>query len=146
MFGKVLKITLWIFVIVIVTYALYMTYRDVSFNLKSNTKAETESFEDAKVKIYLVYALWCPHCEKYIDSNIFMSTYEELNKQQKYNSVVFEQIDYDKNTKLVDKYDINGFPSIIAIDSNGKLLGNFTGNRFNKNELIKFVDTNLSKV
>lgn len=146
MFGKVLKIILWILVIVIVTYALYMTYKDVSFNLKSLTKSETESFESAKMKIYLIYALWCPHCEKYLDSNIFLSTYEELKRQQKYDNVVFEQIDYDKNKKLVEQYDISGFPSIIAANSQGKFLGNFNGNRFNKNELIQFVDKNLSKV
>ena len=146
MFGKLLKITLWILVIVIVTYALYMTYRDVSFNLKSNTKAENESFEETKLKVYLIYALWCPHCEKYLDSNIFLSTYEELKKQPKYDQVVFEQIDYDKNKKLVDQYDINGFPSIIVVNSSGKMLESFNGNRFDKKQLIKFVDQNLSKL
>lgn len=146
MVGKLLKITLWVFVIVVIIYALYMTYKDVSFNLKSNTKSETESFEEKKLKVYLIYAVWCSHCEKYLNSNIFSSTSNDLKKQSKYDKVVFEQIDYDKNKKLVEKYDVSGFPSIIAADSNGKLLGHFTGNRFNKTELIKFVDQNLSKL
>ena len=149
MIGKSLKLVLWIFVIIIIGYALYMTYRDVSKNYASNVGGEgskAERFEEPKLKICLIYALWCPHCEKYLDSNVFMNVNNELKRQPKYDKVVFEQIDFEKDKKLVEKYDVSGFPSIVAVHSNGKVLGHFQGDRFNKNEIIKFVDQNLSKL
>ena len=139
------KTLLWVFLIIIVVYAMYMAYKDVSVNLVTK-ESNAESFEEPRLKICLIYAMWCPHCEKYLESNTFMSTYTEIKKQPKYEKVSFEQIDYEKNKKLVEGYNVSGFPSIIAVHTNGKLLEVFKGDRFNKKDLIKFVDQNIGKL
>ena len=140
---KLIKPFIWIFVIIVIVYALYMVYRDVSWNLAGPSKAE--SFQQPKLKICLFYATWCPHCEKYLDSNVFMATYDELKKQNKYENVTFAQIDYEKNKGMAEKYNISGFPSIVAVTADGALLTHFNGDRSSKKDLIEFVNEAMSK-
>lgn len=140
---KVLKLLLWVFVAIIVIAALYMAYRDISKNIPKDKK--TERFEEHKVKVYLFYAVWCPHCEKYLDSNVFMTTYDDLKKKTKFERVVFEQIDADKHKDLVEKYNVSGFPTILAVSASGSLINEFNGDRYNKKDLEDFVAECIGK-
>ena len=145
---RFIKPLLWILAIAIIIYVMYKVYNDVSKNMPGTVpRAKAESFQQqAKLKICLVYAVWCPHCEKYLDSNVFMSTYDELKKQPKYEKVTFVQIDHEKNKSFAEKYGISGFPSIVALSADGELLSQFNGDRNKKADLIDFVDENMGKV
>jgi len=142
---KIIKTILIIFVLVIVAYAIYMAYTDIMKNIPAE-KAKLEKFsgDDDKLKICLYKATWCGHCVKYIKSNVFNDAYSDV--KGKYNDVVFSTVDFDENKKLAEKYDINGFPTIIAVDSKGNLLDTFTGDRYKKEDLMKFVEDNRVKV
>jgi thioredoxin-like negative regulator of GroEL len=83
------------------------------------------------------------HCQSYLKSNVFDDTYADV--KGKYNDVVFTTVDFDKNKQLAEKYNVNSFPSIIAVDADGKLLDTFNGDRSNKAELMKFVEANRVK-
>lgn len=142
---KLIKTILIIFVLLIITYAIYMAYTDIMKNIPAE-KAKLEKFSgtEDKLKICLYKATWCGFCTKYIKSNVFNDAYADV--KGKYNDVVFSTVDFDENKKLAEKYDINGFPTIIAVDSKGNLLDTFTGDRSKKEDLMKFVEDNRVKV
>lgn len=130
------------FVVIIVVIAMYMMYTDVK-----RESRKLESFDEPKLSVILFHATWCGHCVKYLDSDTFMKTYAtDVKNSPKLAGVVFKQLDYDKNKELADKYNISSFPSIVAVSGNGKLVGEFKGDRYNKDELIKFASDSLQKL
>lgn len=115
------------FLVIGIIVALYFAY--TKFIVK-------EKFTENKVRICLFYAEWCHHCEKYLSSGVFDKTYESVKSSN--SNIKFEKIDYDQNKNLASKYGVQSFPSIIAIDSNGKKIGEFEGDRYNKDVLERF--------
>lgn len=126
----------WLFIIIlIILIAVFFIYIN---NIK------IENYNDSNsVKIILFYATWCGHCHRYLESNIFMDTYDTLKNNPKYKNINFEMIDFDKNKELANKYNINSFPTIISVNFDGTLIKIFEGNRNNKDHLKKFVDDSL---
>jgi thiol-disulfide isomerase/thioredoxin len=100
-----------------------------------------EKYEDAKLKVMLFYATWCPHCERYLESGKYKEFEETLTK--KYNGVVFYKYDYDKNQVIGDKYKVNSFPTILAEDSKGNTY-RFYGDRMKETHVELFVKKALS--
>ena len=123
-----------------------MAYSDIMKNLPKQS-SKLERFDEApKLKICLYKATWCSFCTKYTQSNIFNNTYSSIKDDDMHKGVVFVTYDFDENKALAEKYNINSFPSIIAVDAQGNLIDTFEGDRMKKDELIKFVDQNLQKV
>jgi thiol-disulfide isomerase/thioredoxin len=116
-----------------------MAYTDI----KKNMPKVSEAFTEPKLKICLYKAEWCGHCRELLKAGTFNSAYESIKDKPEYKDVVFVTYDFDENKALAEKYNINSFPSIIAVDKDGNLLNNFEGNRNSKDDLIKFVDQNL---
>jgi protein disulfide-isomerase A6 len=142
---SILKIFLWIFVIIVVVYAIVMAYNDVVKYIPQEKK-KVEKFDEPKLKIALFYAEWCGHCSKYIKAGTFMDTYDKLKQQKKFDKVVFVQFDFDKNKELGNKYGVSSFPTIVAISSSGDLVGEFAGDRNDPEALIKFTSDSLNKI
>jgi thiol-disulfide isomerase/thioredoxin len=143
---KVVKAVLFVFVLVVLGYAVWMAYSDI-MKYMPKRKNDTEPYtngDDAKLKICLYKATWCHFCTDYLKSGVFEDTYADV--KGKYNDVAFVTYDFDENKKLAEKYGIESFPSIIAVDANGKLLGNFEGDRMKKEDLVKFVEDNRVKL
>jgi thiol-disulfide isomerase/thioredoxin len=92
--------------------------------------------QDGNVRVCLFHATWCPHCTKYLDSGTFDNAYSKAREAN--GNVTFEKIDYDQNKNLANKYDINSFPTIIAIDAQGNQIEKFQGNRHNIEEVVDF--------
>jgi thiol-disulfide isomerase/thioredoxin len=104
-----------------------------------------EKYEDKKsVNVYLFFAEWCGHCERYLKSGMFMKTYDDLKKDDKYKNVIFKQIDFDKNKEMANKYNIGGFPTIISTTEDGTLIKEFSGDRNSSSDLKEFVDNSLN--
>jgi len=142
---SILKIFLWIFVIIVVAYALVMAYNDVAKYIPQEKK-KVEKFDEPKLKIALFHATWCGHCVQYRKSGTFMDTYDKLKQQKKFDRVVFVEFDFDKNKELGNKYGVSSFPTIVAISSDGDLVGEFAGDRSDPDALIKFASDSLNKV
>jgi len=120
------------FVLLALSFAIY-------YNLTNQKK--TENYEDPKLKVTLFYATWCPHCEQYLQTG----KYDEISQlSEKYPGVIFEKYDYDKNKRLGDKYNISSFPSIIAVDSQGKVY-RFNGDRMKVADIETFVKQALAQ-
>ena len=140
---KFVKTALFVFVLIVLSYAVYMAFSDI----RKNMPAVSEHFaSDPVLKICLYKATWCGHCKKYEESKVFENTYDSIKDKPEYKDVVFVTVDFDENKALAEKYNVNSFPSIIAIDGKGNFLSRFEGDRYKSEELIEFVKTNKSKV
>ena len=120
-------VTLAVFVaLVLLVGAFYALY-----------KPKEKFAEEAKPKIMLFYATWCKHCENFLKSG----KWEEYVHDHP--DVEFSTHDYDKESKLCDKYNVNSFPTIVA-EHEGKVY-KFEGDRTNTEHMKKFVEAVKAK-
>jgi len=118
------------------------------FNYSNNTNNITKlntmkggevksKYEDYKTKpiLFLFSAKWCGHCHH------FMPTFEKLKQEYVDDSKLkVLNIDEAKNRDLVEKYQIEGFPTLKLYD--GKKLHEYTGGR-DINNIREFVNNKL---
>jgi thiol-disulfide isomerase/thioredoxin len=138
---KIWMIILIVFGLFVGLYAVQQVLTRVKYNYQK------ETFNETKLRVLLIYAEWCGHCRSYRNANTFMKTYDEhIKPQSKYDGVVFEEIDSDKNKDKLDKYNIRGFPTIIAVKADGTFIDEFGKNRDDPEDLKTFVSACLTKI
>lgn len=122
--SKNISRTLVILSALIVIYFVYKTYLKEGFE-SSPTTFESDLTNDTKLVLF--YADWCGHCKKF--KPIWEETADEINKGGKkiMISVNVGEKD-DMSSKLSEKYQVDGFPTVI-IFSNGKMSGSYDGPR-----------------
>lgn len=106
--------------------------------------SKKEKYEDAKLKVMLFYATWCPHCERYLESGKFDDFAAKINK--KHTDVAFIKYDYDKNKDVGDAYSVSSFPTILAEDTGSKKTFRFYGDRMSYEHVDKFVSAAMKGV
>lgn len=102
----------------------------VALNAESNTirwqsyHAGVEIAEKQNLPVFLhFYADWCPYCFK-----MEKETFQEMPVIRFLNShFVSIKVDFDKDLKLVEKYQVRGLPSTFVIDMDGKRSGPIQG-------------------
>ena len=85
-----------------------------------------------KGKIILFYADWCGHCQQ------FKPVWEKI-KRKMGGKVQFKEVD-DENVFEINKYGVQGYPTIIA-EKGGKMF-KFNNNR-TEDILIDFIEEKL---
>lgn len=87
-------------------YPKYLKYKIKYFNLKKSINISQSGGAGEKPTIYLFKAEWCGHCKG------FKLTWEKIKKDlsQQYE---FVTVDADKDKPLIEKWKIQGFPTII---------------------------------
>jgi thioredoxin-related protein len=135
---KIYNIIIIGFIIVILSYALFITFRDVKRNM------HRESYQEPKLTIALFKAGFCGHCTTFMKSDSYTSIF--VNHDNVPDSVSFIIYDSDKDKDKMTTYKINSFPTILALNVKGDLIDTFNGDRSNKQVLLKFINDNLSKV
>jgi thiol-disulfide isomerase/thioredoxin len=126
------SVTILVFVVLAVLIAVFYAF------FQPKEKFAQPKTQDTKPKVMLFYAIWCGHCESFLKSG----KWEEYVKAHP--DVVFSKHDYDKESKLGDKYDVNSFPTIIAEDSEGKIY-KFAGDRMSDAHIKKFIEAVKAK-
>ena len=121
--------------LLLVASILFLTY--LAFR---NYKVEKYEEDSEKVTVVLIHASWCGHCVSYIKSGIF----DSVAKSNTNSKISFESWENSKVKDKINKYDVNGFPTIIAIDANGNKIMDFNGNRNNPTELMSFAEKALA--
>jgi len=86
-------------------------------------KALDKAKSDKKIVMIDFTADWCSWCHK-LDKETFSE--EKVMKVLKQKTIAIK-VDADKNPKLVQKYKVNGFPTTIFIDGEGKEVGRVVG-------------------
>ena len=104
-----------LFVILIVLYYFYTTQLKEGFEVKHDKLEEYISPD--KTSLVLFYADWCGHCKK------LKPTWKECSEKAKKDGLNMVQINVgegtDKDKELCEKYEIDGYPTIILF-KNGK--------------------------
>ena len=109
----------------------YFKYKKKYLDLK-NSKVQTGGSEN-KVNLILFKAEWCGHCQN------FKPTWESLQKNL--NNVNFVTYDADSNENEMQKYNVEGFPTIM-LEKDQKLI-EFNKER-NIGNILEFVNENLN--
>jgi thiol-disulfide isomerase/thioredoxin len=110
------------FALIVLLFAIYY------LSYKSNyEQSNFESFEGGEPNlivasqetvIALFYADWCPHCVSFKPD--YKKAMTKLNgKKYKGKDMRFEMVDCDKHKSLSKKYDVNGFPTVKILNSDG---------------------------
>lgn len=108
-------------------------------------KAASAKSKQHMLKVMLFYATWCPHCERYLQTQKFDGFADAVKQDTSIKAnVTFEKVDYDKNQTLGDRYGISAFPTIIAVDDDEKVY-RFNGDRSKDSHMVQFVKAALSK-
>jgi thioredoxin-related protein len=90
---------------------------------------------DGNVKIHYYYMEGCGYCDQFSNSGIWESLNDNLN-----NNAEFIKKNIAENKDDINKYNISGFPCILAIDKNNNKLAEYEGDRSYKS-LEKFVQS-----
>lgn len=84
----------------------------------SKINCNNEEFQNTKIKVYNFSTTWCHYCKKF--QPIWDSFSNSITDED--NIIVYDiKCDDNKNNKLIDKYLIEGFPTII-IDYGNKFI------------------------
>ena len=107
-----------------------------SLNFK-NSNSNEKLTVDKNNQIIFMYADWCGHCQQ------FKPEWEAFEGWCKNNGVTCKAINGgdESNGPLIQKYGIEGFPTVIKCDKNGNKIKEHLGER-NINALIEFVSEN----
>ena len=87
-----------------------------------------------KPGLLLIHADWCGHCKR------FQPIFDELHHQlgDDFPLLSIEDSYLKQNRELVEALDFSGYPTLKFFDQNGKIIGNYNGNR-TKGELLKHI-------
>ena len=83
---------------------------------KSNTKTDKNVLT---ADVYYFYTTWCPYCVKARPEWDKFKTYWKDKKKNNY-TLLFSEIDCDKNESLASKYEVETYPCIKLI-KDGKI-------------------------
>lgn len=87
-----------------------------------------------KKSLLLLHMEGCGHCDK------LMPEWDKFT-QMNNTSIVTKAIEKDEDRSLVKKYGVEGFPTILLLDSNGKKLDTYNGDR-NSQSLLSYCKKN----
>ena len=115
----------------LVLFILYLIYKHVLPMLNLNI----ENFEnDNSKKLVYFYMDSCGHCKN------FTPTWDEFCNSNN-SSITTHKIERAEAKDKLERYNINGFPTILLLDENNDKLKEFNGERTVKG-LQSFVDAN----
>jgi thiol-disulfide isomerase/thioredoxin len=90
---------------IIITFYIYRR-----FNKKNNN----QNTPVPSAEVYYFYTTWCPYCVKARPEWNKFTKYWENKKKNNY-TLLFSEIDCDKNESLASKYDVETYPCIKLI-------------------------------
>ena len=92
-----------------------------------------EGFKGRK-SLFLLHMEGCPHCVK------LMPEWDKFT-QMNNTSIITKAVEKDDDRALVKRYGVEGFPTILLLDSNGKKLDTYSGAR-NAQGLLDYCQQN----
>lgn len=107
--------------------------------LKDKDKALAMAKEQKRMIFVDMYTDWCGWCKK-LDKDVFMDP--EFQKIAL--SFVLLKLNGDEESETVQKYEVSGYPTLLFLDAEGKLVEKVVGYR-KAAELIEFMQKLLAK-
>ena len=146
--NKPMLIFMFIITILFILLSMYLFNQFKKNNLKKGHVLNKEYLDNDKdqdnpskdnINIMYFYTEWCPYCKKAKPEWDKFSQYiNNFNKTNKKYSVTLKSIDCDKDTKMANKYNIKGYPTIKLIKDNKV---NEYDARPDKDNLVQFLES-----
>jgi len=139
-----LRIGIFVIVVAIIFFVFYYFYKYLSKTFNVNYKAAnnvSSSSGDKECEILLFSTTWCPHCKS--AKPIWEEVKQEYaNKSVNGYTIVFTEVDCTNEspdvTKMMDRYKIEGYPTIKLI-KDGQVI-EFDA-KVTKSNLEQFINT-----
>lgn len=134
-----------ILVLMIISFIVTMIVLYYIAKILFKKKKVVEKYGNAiENKVLMFHVDWCPHCKKALPEwNQFKSEYNNKTIDSKKIVVVDHDLTNSSdpnNKKLIEKYNIEGYPSVI-LDKGGEFVELEV--KVTKNNLVDFVKSNL---
>ena len=144
---KMFMMTTFVIILILIILVIFLYYKIVVPNI-SNSYVTNKEFtsntnnSNSEISIILFKTEWCPHCK---------AAMPEWNKFTRYIAKINDDLDFkikttivdcDKQSSIAEKYNIEGYPSIIAIYKNKVYEYDA---KPDKNNLITFIETTINK-
>ena len=100
---------------------LYILLIGIIANMLLTPYVRKEGFKGRKA-LLLLHMEGCPHCVK------LMPEWDNFTKMND-TSITTKSIEKDEDRSLVKRYGVEGFPTILLVDSNGDKLKTYSGPR-----------------
>tara|TARA_B100000586_G_scaffold269328_2_gene247907 strand:+ start:553 stop:1077 length:525 start_codon:yes stop_codon:yes gene_type:complete len=102
-------------------------YQEVNTEENNPTVENVGQIENFAVKgkgkqLVLFYAPWCPHCKDMLPE---WDKFAEANRS----NVEAKKVNSEEQPALIKEYDVQGFPTILLLDPNGKTIATYEGGR-----------------
>uniref|UniRef100_A0A6C0HHW6 Thioredoxin domain-containing protein n=1 Tax=viral metagenome TaxID=1070528 RepID=A0A6C0HHW6_9ZZZZ len=123
--------------------ALYTWRRYISSKIKPSYVANNEYTNEPKtsdvVDLYYFYTTWCPHCKKSMP--IWQALKSDIGDTKfKGYRINFLEVDCDKDKALADKFNVQGYPTILMVKGNSVISYDA---KPSKDTLIEFLNSSL---
>ena len=109
----------------LVLTAMVATAADVKWE-KQYVKVLEQSKKDKKLVMVDVFTEWCGWCKK-LDKDVYSNKEVAEALAKNFVAIKLNPEESTKNKKVAAKFQVNGFPTIIFLDSNGKELSKIGG-------------------
>jgi len=106
----------------------------VGYVLSLTRNGSTKEGFKGRKSLLLVHMEGCGHCEK------LMPEWDKFTKMNN-TSITTKAVEKDDDRALVKRYGVEGFPTILLLDSNGKKLDTYSGDR-NAQGLLAYCQQN----
>ena len=106
----------------------------VGYVLSLTRNGSTKEGFKGRKSLLLVHMEGCGHCEK------LMPEWDKFTKMNN-TSITTKAVEKDDDRALVKRYGVEGFPTILLLDSNGKKLDTYNGPR-NAQGLLDYCQQN----
>ena len=132
-------IIIYFYIYIMTYYDKYIKYKNKYLELqKSKLATQSGGFnnqvDETKKNIILFKADWCGHCQQFKD------TWKALKSNKEYeNKYNFIEYDADADKNALEKYKIDGFPTLLIQNKNEKPV-QYEGER-KIDSIIKFINT-----
>ena len=88
-----------------------------------STKGKTVNINGSNHTILFFHADWCGHCQS------FKPEWSKFEQWCDTNNVKYKSLEGDKHPELSQKYKIEGYPTVVKVDSSGELIEEYSGPR-----------------
>ena len=100
---------------------LYILLIGIIVNMLLTPHVKKEGFKGRKA-LLLLHMEGCPHCVKLMPE---WDKFTEMNDT----SIATKSVEKDEDKSLVKRYGVEGFPTILLVDSNGDKIKTYNGPR-----------------
>jgi protein disulfide-isomerase A6 len=100
---------------------LYILLIGIIVNMLLKSYVKKEGFKGRKA-LLLLHMEGCPHCVKLMPE---WDKFTEMNDT----SIATKSVEKDEDRSLVKRYGVEGFPTILLVDSNGDKIKTYNGPR-----------------